>query len=216
MKKKLFIFDLDGTLVDAYQAIWETLLYTLEKLGYPPVDFETAKMAVGHGDKKYIPRFFKPEDVEKASKIYREIHLKKLDGKVKLLPGAKELLQKLKQKEKLTGLASNRPCESGVIILKITDLQQYFDRTIFGDQVKNQKPDPEILLNLIDFFKLSKEETVFIGDMDIDVETGKKAGVDTIVVPTGSSTLKQLENSKPSRICNSLFEILKMLEDELI
>ncbi len=193
MKKQLFIFDLDGTLMDAYQAIWETLVYTLNKLGYPPVDFETAKRAVGHGDKNYIPRFFRPEHVEQASKIYREYHLKSLDGRVKLLPGAKELLEKLKETDKFIAVASNRPCESGMLLLKKLGIETYFDKTVFGDHVINQKPDPEMILKLLDFFRMDKEKAVFIGDMDIDVYTGKKAGIDTIVVPTGSSTIEEIE-----------------------
>ncbi|MCM8759276.1 MAG: HAD family hydrolase [Candidatus Omnitrophica bacterium] len=216
MKKKLFIFDFDGTLMDAYQAIWETLLYTLNKLGYPPVDFETAKRAVGYGDKNYIPRFFRPEDVEQASKIYREYHLKSLDGRVKLLPGAKELLKKLKEDGRLVAIASNRPFESGDLIIKKLGIKEYLDTAIFGDQVNNQKPDPEMVLKLLDLFQVEKEKAVFIGDMDIDVYTGKKAGVDTIVVPTGSSTIEELKKANPSMLCNSLFDVLELVNKNLI
>ncbi|MCX7705287.1 MAG: HAD family hydrolase [bacterium] len=212
MKKKLFIFDLDGTLIDAYQAIWETLVYTLTKLGYPPVDFETAKRAVGHGDKNYIPRFFKPCDIKKASKIYREYHLKSLDGKVKLLPGAKQLLEKLKETGKLIAVASNRPLESGLLIIKNLDMKKYFDITVFGDQVTNQKPDPEMILKILDFLKTNNKEAIFIGDMDIDVLTGKKAKIDTIVVSTGSSTVEELIAASPTILCTSLLEVLQMLQ----
>lgn len=216
MKKKLFIFDLDGTLMDAYQAIWETLLYTLASLGYGPVDFETAKRAVGHGDKYYIPVFFKPEDVERARKIYREYHLKSLNGKVHLLPGAKQLLEKLKNTNRFIAVASNRPSESGLLIIKKLGIEHFFNYTIFGDQVTNQKPDPEMIIKVLQFFKVEKENAVFIGDMDIDVITGKKAGIDTIIVTTGSSTLDQIIESNPSKICNNLFEIVDMLDKQLL
>lgn len=216
MKKNLFVFDLDGTLIDAYQAIWETLLYTLNKFGYKPIDFETAKSAVGHGDKNYIPRFFRPEHVEQASKIYRDHHLKTLDGRIKLLPGAKELLEKLKETGRFIAVASNRPCESGKLIIKNLGIEKYFDRTIFGDEVIHQKPDPEMLLKLLDFFEISKEKAVFVGDMDIDVHTGSKAGIDTIVIPTGSSSIDQLKTANPSMLCNSLFDILELVDRNLL
>ncbi|HOJ30904.1 MAG TPA: HAD family hydrolase [bacterium] len=215
MKKHLFIFDLDGTLMDAYQAIWETLLYTLSSLGYPPVDFETAKRAVGHGDKHYIPVFFKPEDVEKARKIYREYHLKSLNGKVRLMPGAKQLLEKLKNSNRFIAVASNRPSESGMLIIKNLGIESFFNYTVFGDQVANQKPDPEMLIKVLEFFGLEKEKAVFIGDMDIDAVTGKKAGIDTLIVSTGSSTIDQIMVSNPSKICNNLFEIIDMLDKGL-
>ncbi|MCM8763799.1 MAG: HAD family hydrolase [Candidatus Omnitrophica bacterium] len=216
MKKQLFIFDLDGTLVDAYIAIWETLLHTLKVLGYPPVDFQTAKRAVGHGDKNYIPRFFRPEHVKKASKIYREYHLKSLNGKVKLLPGARQLLEKLKQTHRYIAVASNRPSESGILLVRNLGIEQFFDKMMFGDQVTNQKPDPEILLKILDSFKIDRKNTVFVGDMDIDVATGKNAGIDTFAVPTGSSTIEELRAGNPSKICNSLFEIIDMLKQGML
>ncbi|MCM8814486.1 MAG: HAD family hydrolase [Candidatus Omnitrophica bacterium] len=216
MEKKLFIFDLDGTLIDAYMAIWETLLHTLNTLGYPPVDFKTAKRAVGYGDKNYIPRFFRPQHVDQASRIYREYHLKSLNGKIKLLPGAKKLLEELKRKDRYIAVASNRPSESGILIVRNLGIEKFFDKMVFGDQVVNQKPDPEILLKIIDFFRIDKKNTIFVGDMDIDANTGKKAGIDTFVVPTGSSTVQELKISNPSKICNSLFEILEMLQQGLL
>ncbi|MCM8822015.1 MAG: HAD family hydrolase [Candidatus Omnitrophica bacterium] len=216
MKKKLFIFDLDGTLIDAYISIWETLLHTLKTLGYPPVDFQTAKRAVGHGDKNYIPRFFKPDDVDKASKIYREYHLKSLNGKAKLLPGAKDLLEVLKQTQRNIAVASNRPSESGILLVRNLGIEHFFDKMMFGDQVTNQKPDPEILIKILVYFKIDRENAIFVGDMDIDAATGKKAGIDTFVVSTGSSTIEELKTSNPSRICNSLFEILEMLKQGLL
>jgi len=216
MKKELFIFDLDGTLIDAYQAIWETLLHTLSVFCYPPVDFEIAKRAVGYGDKNYIPRFFKPEHVEQARKIYREYHLKNIDGKVCLLPGARQVLEKLKQDNRIIGVASNRASESGLYIIKNLGIIEFFFRTVFGDQVQRQKPEPDMILKLIEDSGIRPQNTVFIGDMTIDVLTGKNAGVDTIVVPTGSSTVNELIKSEPSWFCNSLFDVLKMLDSGII
>lgn len=216
MKKRLFIFDLDGTLIDAYQSIWETLLYTLNALGYEPVDFETAKRAVGYGDKNYIPRFFKPQHIEQARKIYRKYHPKNLNGKVHLLPGARQILEKLHNDKKLIAVASNRPSESGLVIIENLNIMKFFFKMIFGDQVQQQKPHPDMILRLMEEAGVKAEQTVFIGDMTIDVFTGKNAGVDTIVVPTGSSSMEELAESKPSWLCNSLFDVIKMLESGIL
>jgi len=216
MKKRLFVFDLDGTLIDAYQAVWETLSYTLSVFGYPPVDFETAKRSVGYGDKNYIPKFFKPEHVEQARQIYREYHLKNLNGKVHLLPGARQLLEKLKQDKRIIGVASNRPSESGIPIVRNLDIMEFFSRMLFGDQVTRQKPEPDMLLKLIEETNVKPQDTVFVGDMTIDILTGKNAGVDTIVVPTGSSTRTELVESKPSYLCDSLFDVIKLLDSGIL
>ncbi|HPP67266.1 MAG TPA: HAD family hydrolase, partial [bacterium] len=200
MKKQLFIFDLDGTLVDAYQAIWKALLYARSALGYPPVDFETAKRAVGYGDKNYILKFFRQDDVEQARTIYLEYHLKILNNNISLMPGARDILEKLKQNKRVIAVASNRPSRAGLCILENLGIKDFFSKTIFGDQVKQQKPDSEMISKIIEELGINPRVAVFIGDMTIDVATGRNAGVDTIAIPTGSSTLDELRESNPARL----------------
>lgn len=72
--KSLFVFDLDGTLVDAYRAIEESLNYTLRELGYYQVSLSKVRKSVGRGDRLFIGRFFDSKDVPKALPIYRQHH----------------------------------------------------------------------------------------------------------------------------------------------
>ena len=76
IKKKLFVFDLDGTLADVYRAIEKSLNFTRKKFGYPKVDFKEIKRKVGRGDKLFIESFFSKKDAPKALGIYRKHHLK--------------------------------------------------------------------------------------------------------------------------------------------
>jgi phosphoglycolate phosphatase len=213
MHKDLFIFDLDGTLMDAYQAIWASLTHTLDAFGYPPVDYEVAKHAVGMGDKHFVTKFFKPADVEQARRIYRDHHLSIIHDKVFLMPGAGELLAFLTARGKFLAVASNRPRETGRSIIRQLDIEHYFQRVVFADMVARPKPSPDVVEAITSFFGAARQQALFVGDMDIDVNTGKNAGVDTVAVATGSSSHEELKACGPDCLCLSLHELLAELKN---
>ena len=204
MTKKLFIFDLDGTLLDAYSAIVESMNYTLQRLNYPQADPARIIRAVGYGNYGLLKMFIRDQDLPVAKEIYRQHHQSNLYGKVFLMPGSLTLLQNLRTKGKLLAVATNRPRDTALLLLEILGIVDYFDRVLAGEEVKNPKPAPDIILALLEYFQVSKRETVFVGDMTIDAQTGRAAGVDTVIVTTGSSTREEIEAVKPGYIIDSL------------
>lgn len=206
--KKLFIFDLDGTLADAYAAIWKSLNFTLKKLGYPPVSFRTAKKNVGTGDKFFMAAFFPDEDVEKALKIYRRHHEKSLKAHTRPEPYAKSTLRLLRKRGKKIAIASNRPRYFTDIIIKKLGFKKYIDYVLCGDEIKSLKPHPRILNAIMDEFNVKRGETVFVGDMNIDMETAKRAKVDAIFIKGGSSPLKDIKRYRNKKVVSSLKEIV--------
>lgn len=207
VQKKLFIFDLDGTLVDAYTAIWKSVNFTLKKLSYPPVSYQKAKRNVGKGDKRFMEAFFPKKDVEKALVIYRSHHERSLKGYSHLMPYAKRLLAILRKNGKRIAIASNRPRYFTNIIISTLGLNNYVDYILCADEIKSLKPKPKILNMIAKRFNVDKKDTVFIGDMDIDLETARRAGIDAIFIKGGSSNLKEIKKYKNKRIVSSLKEI---------
>ncbi|MFH2068520.1 MAG: HAD family hydrolase [Candidatus Omnitrophota bacterium] len=204
MTKKLFIFDLDGTLINAYPAIVESMNYTLRRLNHPEAEPEKIIRAVGTGNDGLLKEFLPEEKILEARQIYREHHKGNLAGKISLLPGALALLQNLRTKGRILAVASNRPKETAVLLIKILGLESYFDRVLTGEEVPEPKPAPDILIALLDYFQISRAEAVYVGDMDIDAQTGAAAGVKTVIVATGSSTREEIEAARPYLILNSL------------
>ncbi len=204
MTKKLFIFDLDGTLINAYPAIVESMNYTLRRMNHPEAESERIIRSVGLGNDGLMKKFFSDQEVPEARQIYREHHRDNLIGKISLLPGALALLRNLKAKGKLLAVASNRPAETAALLIKILEIEVYFDRVLTGEEVAQPKPAPDILIALLDYFQVSREEAVYVGDMDIDAETGAAAGVKTVIVVTGSSTREEIETARPDLILDSL------------
>lgn len=210
IKKKLFIFDLDGTLADAYKAIEKSLNFTLQNLGLKKVSYEEAKRKVGRGDKVFMETFFPANAISKALLMYRAHHKKALKIHSKLRPYAKELLRTLKHKHKLIAIASNRPSVYTNLILKSLGIKKYFDIVLCADEIKSNKPDPKILKVILRKLKVKKSDAVFVGDMDIDLETAKRAKIDVVFIKGGSSHLRSVRKYKNKKVITSLKEILDL------
>jgi len=209
--KKLLIFDLDGTLADTYTAIYESLNFTLEKLGYKPVSFLKAKLAVGRGDNLFIKEFFEDKDIEKAAQLFKKHHKYSLLKFTHPRPYAKKTLYLLKRKKKKIALASNRPTPFTLLILKKLEIKKYIDFVLCADKVEKLKPDPEIIFQILEKFKCIKDEAVFVGDMDIDVLTAHRAGVEAVFIKGGSTPLKKIKKEfKKIKIILNLKELLSL------
>jgi HAD superfamily hydrolase (TIGR01549 family) len=145
--------------------------------------------------------------MEKALKIYRSHHAKALLKHTILRPYAKKLLYALKRKKKLLAIASNRPYYYTSIILKTLGIRKYFDVVLCADQISSLKPNPKILYTIIKKLGVNKEETIYTGDMDIDMETARRAKIDAIFITGGSSPLNAVKKYKNKKIAYSLARI---------
>ena len=156
---KLVIFDLDGTLVNAYPAVSRSVNYTLKSLGFAPRSHTEIKRSVGSGDRKLMVHFVGEKLADKALAIYRPHHIKALkQGAVKLLPGALGILKFLKGKGYKLAIASNRPTKFTRIILKVLGLLRFFDVVLCADKVDRPKPYPDILWAIAKRLSLDKSE----------------------------------------------------------
>jgi phosphoglycolate phosphatase len=203
---RLIIFDLDGTLVDAYQAINSSFNFTMRTLHLPQPSTRQIRKAVGWGDKQLLAPFVPEGLLSKALKIYRINHKLSLTKKSKLLPKARELLTRLSSKYTLA-IASNRPTEFSKILLKALNINKYFAFLLCADKLDRGKPNPLILRKIIKHFKVSARQALYIGDMAIDAQTANRAKIKSIIVTTGSSSLYEIKKEKPFKIISNLGEL---------
>ena len=208
---KLIIFDLDGTLVDAYLAIIKSFNYAMQKMGYPKQDALTIRRAVGWGDENLLMPFVREKDLKLALKIYRQHHKTSLVKYSCLFPRVKKLLIYLKNKGYKLAVASNRPTEFSWILIRHLGLRKYFDYVLCADKLRHIKPHPEILNKIMKKLSLKPYQTIYVGDMVIDAQAGRRAGIKTIIVPTGSSTKSEIKKQKPYRIIRGITDLLKLL-----
>jgi len=210
---KLIIFDLDGTLIDAYDAVRVSINDALRRTGRAPVDYETVRKTVGWGDRHFVRTIAGEDRLDETLEIFREHHAGYLPKGASLLPGAAGILTELKDEGFLLAVATNRPTRFSELLLKALDIGRYFDYVLCGDKVKNAKPAPDILIAVLEHFGLRPGDALFVGDMTVDVMTGRGADVATAAVTTGSSTRQELEESRPAAVIGSIKDLRGFLRD---
>lgn len=208
---RLVIFDLDGTLVNAYPAITESFNFTMQRLNYPKRDKVTIRRAVGWGDEALLRPFLDREDVARALSLYRRHHRKALLKAAYLLPGARGILDLLKKRGYLLAVASNRPTRFSRILMRHLGLEKYFAYSLCADKLKKGKPHPEILQNIMHKLSCGPKETLYVGDMVIDAQAGRRARVKTIIVTTGSSRRLEIRKQRPFKTIDRISRLRKVL-----
>ncbi len=210
-KKRALIFDLDGTLVDAYPAIIRSFNYTMRKLGLPGQPSPVIRRAVGEGDENLLKPFVRKTDLSRAVSFYRQHHRRSLKVDSVLFRGAEKMLSRFRSQGYKLAVASNRPTEFSNIIIRELGLDKYFDYVLCADKLKQGKPNPEILRKILRVFSLQPRQALYVGDMVIDAQTGKRAGVQTVIVTTGSSSRSQIKKEKPYQVISRICELSRII-----
>ncbi len=211
MYLKLIIFDLDGTLINAYPAIMESFNSTMHKLGYPKQDALIIRKSVGWGDENLLEPFIKEKDLKKSLYLYRRHHRLSLIKKSRLFPGTLDLLKRLKRRGYKLAVASNRPTKFSWILIRHLKLKRFFDYVLCADRLKHIKPHPEILNKIMGKLSVKPAQALYIGDMNIDAQAGRRAKVKTVIVTTGSSTKKEIKKERPYRIIGKITDLKEVI-----
>ena len=208
---KLVIFDLDGTLVDAYAAISKSFNFTMRQLGEPVKRALVIRRAVGWGDKNLLKGFVKPSDLNRALAIYRRHHKSALLKGSRLLPVVRRTLNYLRKKGYKLAIASNRPTYFSQLIIRSLRIKEDFDYVLCADKLRQGKPNPQILKRIMKKLRVSAEETVYVGDMGLDAATAKAAKMKSIIVATGSSSISDIKIERPFLIIKNISKLEKVL-----
>ncbi|MFA4984600.1 MAG: HAD family hydrolase [Candidatus Omnitrophota bacterium] len=208
---RLVIFDLDGTLVDAYPAITRSFNHAMRSLGLGAKAPAVIRRAVGWGDENLLRPFLAKKDLRKALSLYRRHHRKALLENSSLFKGALKLLSYLKRRGYKLAVASNRPSRFSLILMRHLGLDAYFDYMLCADKLKRGKPSPQILRRIMRRFGFYARQTLYVGDMVIDAQAGRRAGVSTVIVTTGSSSKKDILREMPSAVIRNIRQLSAML-----
>ena len=212
---KSIIFDLDGTLLNTIEDLANACNYVLTTLGYKTHEVEKYKTFVGNGRYKLVERML-PEDrrdmenIEKALKLFDTYYEKHMIDMTKPYDGIMEMLDSLINRGINIAVVSNKPHEFTTEVVK-----NYFrDRfkVVYGHKKNTkEKPDPWAVLEVIEEFNVNKDECLYIGDSEIDINTAKNAGVKSVGVEWGFRGKGELEAAGANYIVNKPEQILEIL-----
>ncbi len=205
------IFDLDGTLVDGYAGILESLNPVLLRFRHGELTLAECRRLVGRGLPALMEGLLGPGNASEAVRLFRESYRETGPRGTFPLPGAENLLADLFRAGVPAAVASNKPVDFCRLLLADLGLLRYLVAVEAPGEGMPQKPDPAMVHALLPRLGSDPRSTLFVGDMPIDVATARAAGLPVAVVPTGSSTREELEEAKPDWIVESLENLRPLL-----
>ena len=210
------IFDLDGTLLDTLDDLWDAVNAALAQYRLPLRSREEVRTFVGNGIVKLIERAVGDKNhpdlvgVLQAFKAYYGEHCKD-----KTLPyeGIMSLLQKLKERGVKTAVVSNK-ADFAVKVLA----EEYFGGLLSVAVGENEeggirkKPAPDSLLAVMQTLGAEPRSVVYVGDSEVDIQTAQNAGVDCISVTWGFKDKEFLVENGGVLFVDRPLEILQFCE----
>jgi len=201
------LFDLDGTLVDAFTTIHRGYAHTIPRFGRPAPGVEDVRRAVGGGLESAMRRFLPEPLVAEAVRT----HLAHTDSilleDVTLMPGALEILHAQAAAGATLAVFTNKRGEQARRICKHLGLSPYL-RGVFGAKdTPWLKPQPEFAAHVLAALGASAERTLLVGDSPFDVEAAHRGGFPCWGVTTGTHTAEELRKAEADAVLADLFAV---------
>lgn len=211
--KKLAIFDLDGTLLDSIGDLATSVNYALGIHGYPQHPLEDYNYFVGNGARELIARAL-PEghkDDETIDRLREDFKKHYSSGNdiilTKPYPGIPELLENCRKEGVVLAVASNKFHQATDKLIRYYFGDDLF-RIILGQREGIPvKPDPTIVYEILEETGFTKEETLYIGDSGVDMQTAIRCGVESVGVTWGFRPRRELEECGAVHIADRAEEI---------
>ena len=216
--KKLVIFDLDGTLLNTIEDLAQSANYALEKNEFATHSMASYPFFVGNGVRRLITRVL-PEDhrdeetVDRLLKDFKEYYNEHCTQYTKPYDGMPELLMDLHEMGVRMAVASNK---YQLAVDKI--INHYFPDINFvaiegQREGMNIKPDPSVVFSILAKAQVPKAETLYVGDSGVDMETARRACVDSVGVTWGFRPQKELNEYHANCIVDRPIDILDVVEN---
>ncbi len=214
--KKLVIFDLDGTLLNTIADLANSTNYALEKNGFPTHQVPEYNYFVGNGINKLFERALpeaerNEENILKIRKDFLAHYDRHNMDFSKPYPGIVDLLAALQDKGVLLAIASNKYQAATEKLIPHFFPNIRFVSILGQREGIKTKPDPVIVNDILKEAKVAKEETLYVGDSNVDMQTAINSGVDACGVVWGFRPIEELESYHPKYIAHTAADILEYL-----
>ena len=206
------LFDFDGTLADSFAAITASTNHVREAYGLPALSEAEIRQHVGLGLDHLLRALVPNAHEEDAIARYRAHHQSVMFALTRPMPGVARTIPQLARRGLQLGVCSNKRVEFTRQLVETLGLEPYFACVLGPEDVGGQaKPDPAMLLEGIRRLGVSARQSVYVGDMDVDVQTGRAAGIPVWLVPGGAVGLEAARAAGPDRVLAGFAELLDLL-----
>ncbi len=205
------LFDVDGTLLDTREFIYQAYKHTLRAHGLSAISLDEIVHVMNMGKSlQESYHYFSPlDDLSKLCETHRSFQTQHLSLVVPF-PNTQETLKKLRDAGVKIAAITTRSKRTSVKTLEISGIVGYFDVIISGEDVEMSKPHPEGLLKALKCLNIQPEKAVMVGDTEADIIAGKGARIKTIGVSYGFQGPKIVE-SKPDFILDDIADVIPLV-----
>ena len=180
MQKTAFIWDLDGTLLDSYEAILSGIEETFAQFAIPYDKGKVREVILKYSVQDLLVQVAEERklDVEVLNQV-RAQSLAEKNAQVVLMPGAREMLAWADQAG-IQQFVYTHKGDNALTILRDLGLESYFTEILTSQSGFARKPSPEAANYLIDKYQLNPDNTYYIGDRTLDVEFAQNSGIQSL------------------------------------
>lgn len=211
----LFIFDLDGTLIDSKLDLAHAVNATRAHMGLPPLEHELIYSYVGNGAPVLVRRALGPDasdqDVERALEFFLSYYREHMLDYTVLYPGVQETLAKLDNGKRRLAVLTNKPVRISVGILDGLGVGKHFFRVYGGNSFEQKKPHPIGVETLLREAGVRKEQALMVGDSGVDIRTARNAGIPCCGVTYGFQP-EALKTDPPDFVIDRMDHIFSALQ----
>ncbi|MCX7625633.1 MAG: HAD-IIIA family hydrolase [Candidatus Sumerlaeaceae bacterium] len=213
---KLIVFDLDGTLVDAFADIAAAVNHMLALDGKPARSVDEVKRHVGRGVRMLIAGILGTTDetlIDEKVRVLTDYYRKYPIREARLYEGVQRALEQLDEAGLRLAVASNKPDALTQYLLQHLGIARYFDWIIGQSESFPRKPDPAILHYLVEQSKADPHEALVVGDSPTDIEFARAARMPVACVTYGQCTADELASFGPDALVSSMDEFVTRFDD---
>ena len=192
MTIRAILFDLDGTLIDQFEAIHRAFASTLKNMGLPEPSYDEVKKAVGGASEATMTKLIGQERAKEAVRKLRPIFEKEMFNGLTLLPGAHEILEKCEEEKIKTAVLTNKHGPHARAACDHLKLSKYLQFTLGADDTEWKKPNPELTAFALEKLGVTNQETLYVGDSPFDYQTAQNASMPCILLSTGTHSMEEL------------------------
>lgn len=199
LKTLSLCLDLDGTIIDTAPDLVGTLNDVLLEFSFDKTDYDLAKRAVGYGSRALITGAFErsgqsvdPSQIDDMQARFLESYAQRLTRLSKPFPGVVRTLKDLSQQGVDISICTNKPGYLARPLIEELGLTPLFSRIVGSDDVKRKKPDAAHIFSSAGH-RGHKGWIVMVGDSLPDVLSARNAGVPSIVMAYGYSTIPAIK-----------------------
>ena len=212
LRYRAVLFDLDGTLVDSYNALTEAVNYARREHGMNELSGAHIRQFVGDGIDKLLQRAFESDQVPTSARAAFENRYDEICcEESKVLEDVEATLEELARLNVAMAVCTNKPTCFSRKILEFLDLARHFRAIVGPDMAGARKPEAQHLLRTLESTETAPGDALVVGDMPIDVHAARNSGIDVAVVPTGSSSSEQLRAAQPDHYLDRFSDLLKIV-----